>query len=131
MTERSIDVVPGLVRRHKVNGRCVYDAGAKRELVTRCLQPGVSVAGMALAHGVNANLLRKWITQRDRPRSARGLETLPSMLPVKVRSEPKPTEAPTAESVLEVVLPGGTIRMRGAISRPALEMLIDCLTRRP
>lgn len=131
MTERSIDVVPGLVRRHKINGRCVYDAAAKRELVARCLQPGVSVAGMALAHGVNANLLRKWITQRDRARSARGLETLPAMLPVKMRSEPKPTEAPTTESVLELVLPGGTIRMRGAISQASLEMLIDCLTRRP
>jgi len=130
MTERSIDVVPGLVRRHKINGRCVYDAAAKRELVERCLKPGVSVAGMALAHGVNANLLRKWITLQERARSARGLATPPAMLPVKMRSEPKPAETSASESVLEVVLAGGTIRMRGAISRASLEMLIDCLTHR-
>ena len=62
MSERVIDLVPGLVRGQKRNGRCVYDKQAKRELVRRCQQPGVSVAALALAHGLNANLLRKWIT---------------------------------------------------------------------
>jgi transposase len=61
MTERTIDLVPGLIRGHKRDGRCIYDRKAKRELVRRCLQPGVSVAGLALMHGINANLLRKWI----------------------------------------------------------------------
>ena len=32
----------------------------KQELVALC-QPGVSVSAVALAHGVNANLLRRWI----------------------------------------------------------------------
>lgn len=48
------------------DGRRRFDVQAKRELVEACLQPGVSVAGLALAHGVNANLLRKWISQRAR-----------------------------------------------------------------
>jgi transposase-like protein len=34
----------------------------KRGLVALC-QHGVSVSGIALAHGVNANLLRRWINQ--------------------------------------------------------------------
>lgn len=59
-----------LVVRHQSNGRCRYDPEAKRELVEACLQPGVSVARMVLEHGVNANLLRKWINQyRDNVRS--------------------------------------------------------------
>ena len=62
MSERTIDVVPNLIVGRKSDGRCVYDREAKEELVRRCQQPGVSVAGMALAHGLNANLLRKWIT---------------------------------------------------------------------
>jgi len=37
-----------------------YDEQAKRELVEACLQPGISVAGMALRHGVVADLLRNW-----------------------------------------------------------------------
>ena len=36
----------------------------KTELVRACSQPGVSVAGIALANGVNANLLRRWMQAR-------------------------------------------------------------------
>jgi transposase len=43
------------------NGRRRYDPASKRRLVEACLQPGVSLAGVALQHGVNANLLRKWV----------------------------------------------------------------------
>jgi transposase len=45
----------------KRDGRRRYDLQSKRELARACLQPGVSLAGMALKHGVNANLLRKWV----------------------------------------------------------------------
>jgi len=55
-------VLSGLVVGHIRDGRCRYDPQVKQELVRRCLQPGVSVAAMAMRHGVNANLLRKWIT---------------------------------------------------------------------
>jgi transposase len=44
------------------NGRRRYDPASKQRLVEACLQPGVSLAGVALQHGVNANLLRKWVT---------------------------------------------------------------------
>lgn len=41
----------------------------KAELVERCLMPGASVAAVALAGGINANLLFKW--RRDHLRSQR------------------------------------------------------------
>ena len=41
--------------------RRYYDAQAKQKLVEACLQPGVSLAGVALRAGVNANLLRRWV----------------------------------------------------------------------
>jgi len=50
------------------DGRCRYDNDAKRELVDACLRPGVSVARMALQHGINANLLRTWIGKYQRNR---------------------------------------------------------------
>jgi transposase len=43
------------------DGRRRYDQESKRSLAAACLQPGISLAGMALKHGVNANLLRKWV----------------------------------------------------------------------
>jgi transposase len=45
----------------KSDGRGVYDESAKRELIVACLKQGVSVARMAMEHGVNINLLRTWI----------------------------------------------------------------------
>ena len=126
MSERSIDVVPGLVRGQKRDGRCVYDRQAKRELVRRCQQPGVSVAALALAHGLNANLLRKWITVASTPRGAGG-SVAPILLPVTTHM---PAPASPSDGHLEVVLAGGTVRIRGCVSRDALQVVIDCLSRR-
>jgi transposase len=33
----------------------------KAQAVRACEQPGVSMAAVALAHGINANLLRRWV----------------------------------------------------------------------
>jgi transposase len=127
MSERVIDLVPNLIRGQKRDGRCVYDRQAKRELVRRCQQPGVSVAAMALAHGLNANLLRKWITVAGASRGLVASEA-PILLPVMTR---EPAAAPpSGDGQLEVVLPGGTVRIRGSVSRDALQVVIDCLSRR-
>jgi transposase len=48
-----------------------FDSQAKRELVEACLQPGVSIARLAIEHGVNANLLRKWIRQHQQEQGDR------------------------------------------------------------
>lgn len=38
----------------------------KAELVLSCQQTGVSVAAIAMEHGINPNLLRRWITEHER-----------------------------------------------------------------
>lgn len=63
MSEIDTEVVRRLVRGRKNDGRAVYDSQAKAEVVRACMKPGVSVARMALQCGINANLLRRWITQ--------------------------------------------------------------------
>jgi transposase len=71
----------------------------KQGLVAQC-QPGVSVSRVALAHGINANLLRKWI---DRYRN---------QLPAPVLAEPSklvavhvelPVKAQTEAACSEVI----------------------------
>lgn len=56
------------------DGRRRYDPGSKARLVAACLQPGVSLSGLALAHGVNANVLRRWVKDAK----ASGLPTVSS-----------------------------------------------------
>src|SRR5260221_3853291 len=64
-----------------------FDQQARRELVLACLQPGVSVAQMALEHGLNANLLRKWIRQHQQEQGdgvATGVtgSAIPAVVPI-------------------------------------------------
>lgn len=66
MSEKNTELSRPLVVGHKRDGRSCYDAEAKRELIEACLRPGVSVARIALQHGVNANLLRTWIARHRR-----------------------------------------------------------------
>jgi len=37
----------------------------KSEVLAACAEPGASVAAVALAHGLNANLVHKWRTGKD------------------------------------------------------------------
>lgn len=37
----------------------------KAQLVAACRRPGVSIAAVALANGLNANLLRRWVAQSE------------------------------------------------------------------
>jgi transposase len=57
-----IDSELAVVRRSS-DGRRRYDEKSKRALIEAALRPGVSVARLAQEHGINANLLRKWITK--------------------------------------------------------------------
>ena len=43
-----------------------YDPQFKAELVAHCQQRGISVASVAQDHGINANLLRRWIQEHER-----------------------------------------------------------------
>lgn len=51
--------VAGRSRRRK------HNAEFKAQLVEACQQPGVSSAAIALANGLNANLLRRWVNDAE------------------------------------------------------------------
>ena len=67
----------------------------RASVIQACLQPGVSIAAVALANGLNANMLRKWIIEerkRSLPAQAhpcgpvsvadRGLPPAPAFVPL-------------------------------------------------
>lgn len=61
-----------------------YSKAFKARIVTACQQPGASVSRVALDHGLNANLVRRWIkVAEDRP------STTSSFVPVPLAA-PKP-----------------------------------------
>ncbi|MBB5217586.1 IS66-like element accessory protein TnpA [Parapusillimonas granuli] len=46
--------------------RRTFDPVFKAEVVAACQHPGISVAAVALSHGLNANLLRRWVMENER-----------------------------------------------------------------
>ncbi len=58
--------------------RRMHGAEFKSQVLAECQQPGASVAAVALAHGLNINLLRKWLVGRGLKRS--GLEAPRSVM---------------------------------------------------
>jgi|SRR5579862_1451097 len=127
MTEKNVELVEGLVVRAPPSGRRTYSKTAKRALVQMCLRPGVSVAGTALAHGINANLLRRWMTEYGPGgKGSAEAHAAPSLLPVSVGSPPMRS----VDSVIEFSFMGTAIRVRGVVDVRALRAVLDCLAQR-
>ena len=55
-----------------------YSSEFKAEVIAQARQPHVSIASVALAHGLNANLLRRWIHDVD-PNYVKRQPRLPSV----------------------------------------------------
>ncbi|WP_181418342.1 IS66-like element accessory protein TnpA [Phyllobacterium leguminum] len=123
------------VRRVLRNGRRRYDAASKARLVAACLEPGVSVSRLALEHGINTNLLRKWI------KTAREAQSLPpsatsAFIPVVAADRSSPMQG----SVLDMPATRGDGRLAashrtGRLSSPArlnaslpngVELTLEC-----
>jgi transposase len=59
-------------------------------MIEACAQKGVSVASVALANGLNANLLRNWIVAAKKPTPA--LPADPAFVPVTITASPTLSE---------------------------------------
>jgi transposase len=64
-----------------------HSAEFKAAVIEECMLPGVSVAAVALAHGLNANMLRKWVIDAEH----KG----PSVKPAPIVAEPAPLSGPS------------------------------------
>ena len=87
-----------------------YTEEFKKQATEACLIPGVSIASVALANGLNANLLRRWVTERQE--AVAGSVTLPDQHPLEI-TEPSipglvpitvamPETAPVSEIKIEI-----------------------------
>ena len=100
--------------------RRVHDAQIKSKVLAECRQPGASVSAVALAHGLNANLVRTWLKGRGLQRAgvtADGGEVAAAARPLP--SAPVAV-APRLQFVpVEVPAPSRPIEAAAALPRPA------------
>ena len=108
MTEMNAELLARLVVGRKRDGRCTYDPLAKQALVDECLQPGVSVARVAMLYSVNANLLRTSLAKSGQLNPGKALAPAAAFVAVQVTepAAPATTNAPVA-LCLHVRLPNG------------------------
>ena len=120
--------------------RRVHSNGFKRKLVELSLVPGVSVAAIAMEHGINANLLFGWRkaylrSQGDAPTDRMGGSMPATLLPVEVVASSNlvaPPATPASRGAgspgsIEIELAGARVRVRGAVDEANLRSVLAAL----
>ncbi len=113
-----------------------HSAEFKKELVTRSLEPGVSVAAIAMEGGINANLLFGWRRKHLDGMAQGAAPARPAavLLPVSIETAPAERQcAPSTTSVrpsggtIEIEIGGARVRLRGGVDEPSLRMVLTAL----
>lgn len=76
-----------------------HTAEFKAAVIEECLRPGVSIAAVALAHSLNANMLRKWVIDAEH----KVMTSPPTATP-----EPEPPSMPPP-TFIRLALPAPTV----------------------
>lgn len=79
----------------KRGSRRRHDAKLKSKVVAECGVPGVSVAQVAMAHGLNANLVHKWRRQAGGTMVSVASPEAPTFIPVTLA----PAASPVANDI--------------------------------
>ena len=112
----------------KTGRRRSFTGPFKRELVEQTLRADVSVAGVALANGLDTNLLARW--RRDYL-MAQAAGTIPALIPVHVTGE-LPTSSPARvrpvgtpnDGEIEIRRNNMTVVIRGTPDQGVLGVLL-------
>jgi len=118
----------------RTSGRRSYTDDFKLAVVRECDEPGVSLAAVAMAHRINANLVRRWVRHRGMP-DARGKEKA-ELLPVIIASEGAEPRVDTGKrtnsnaATIEIEVYGARIRLRGDVDAASLRSVLDVLAQR-
>ena len=122
-----------------------HSAAFKRKLVKLTEQAGASVAAIALAHGINANLLFKWRrAQAGRPARVKPvtqavllpvtMDFLPPASAVIELSAPAVRASPAraaATGIIEIEVGGARVRLRGNVDAASVRCVLQALREAP
>ena len=80
--------------------RRYYSPELKGQVVAQCRVRGASVAGVALAHGINANIVHRWLREQiaqRMPAARNEFMALALALPLKPAAVQQPAPAPASK----------------------------------
>jgi transposase len=106
---RTTEQAVGIGRRRRRSHSPLF----KAEAVGECQQPGVSIAAIALARGLNPSLLRRWVKEAERSRIPIAIRSSASSLAVEGGQNfvpvPLPAHPTDAAIRIKVRRRGGTV----------------------
>jgi len=112
------------VERVMRNGKRIFTTAFKTWLVEQAARPGVSVAGLAMKHGVNANQLRRWMKLQH----LRGTSPVPALLPVTICESPaREAVPPSYVPTIEIEVAGAIVRVSAAVDEQHLRCVLRAL----
>lgn len=117
-------------------GRRTYAPEFKRTVVEACAVPGTSLAAVALRHGINANLVRRWVVRARGQRSSCVAKTPAPLLPVTVIPNevtadlPREKRPAASTGTIELEIYGARLRLRGEVDADALRSVLAVLAQR-
>lgn len=100
--------------------RRTHSVQFKAQVLSDCRQPGASVSSVALAHGLNVNVVRKWLAGHGMKRCASAVQTAPAPLefvPVSVSAPAAACVAASTDIHLELDL--GALQLKLHCARGA------------
>lgn len=119
------------------SNRRVHSAEFKAQVLAECRQPGASVSGVAIAHGLNLNVVRKWLSGQNLKRmSAAAPAPSPRVQPLQfvpvelARSEHRLANIPTSQPDIRIEIERGGLRLKlqcPALAGPAYAALLRAL----
>jgi transposase len=98
----------------------------KQGLVAQCL-PGVSTSAVALTHGINANLLRRWIKQFPGVTPSPAITAPAKLVPVKVDLPAEASVSDAIEISIQKNSARVSIRWPGNQAQACALWLAECL----
>ena len=112
---------------HGRRRRRQYSREFKRDAVAACLAPGVSMASVALANGLNANVLRRWVNEHETSKSIALATTFATKPSDGKSAQPTPVPTPSPAPV-PVPLPAFIPVELGHDSAPGQDIKIELRT---
>lgn len=119
------------------SNRRVHSTEFKAQVLGECQQPGASVAAVAIAHGLNPNVVRKWLAGQNLKRMGAAMPaTAPRVsslqfVPVELaKSERRLASIPTSQPDIRIELERGGLRLKlqcAASAGPAYAALLRAL----
>lgn len=104
-----------------VRKRRTYSKQFKAEVAAQCLMPGASVSAVALSHGINANVIRKWLPPGPAP-----LSRAPVLLPVTIEPDGPRAQA-AATQPIELSIHSATLRLPPGFAAQELRNILQVL----